>query len=399
MEQQAKVAGRVVLGERVPWFSAPLVAGGRFDLHVSAGRWVVLAFLGSAANPRAGEELAKLLNQVALFKDEHIVVGCILTERPLDADSLAAFSSDALFFIADYDGAISRSLGAQTSPRTIVLDPLLRAIADIGWDHTQGHAETVATVLRSLPTVDRSAGVPMFPPALIVPRVFSFELCDFLMQFYEQQGGQETGFQLDVDGKTSTILNARFKRRSDVWVAAPEVRAVVRQHIVRRLLPEISRFFHYQASRMDRDVVSCYDSAVGGHFFRHRDDVNVGAEHRRFAVSINLNDDYTGGDLMFPEFGHQLYRGPVGGAIVFSCGALHQVMPVTRGRRFVFLAFMYGEEDAKKRDLNNARLHPGEAPYHAGRDRLFPAAAEPEAASTAAEALAGRAGRDLAAVD
>jgi len=50
---------------------------------------------------------------------------------------------------------------------------------------------------------------------------------------------------------------------------------------------------------MDKYVVACYDSAQGGHFHRHRDNVNVGAQHRRFAVTINLNNDYDGCDLMF----------------------------------------------------------------------------------------------------
>ncbi|MEO6839165.1 MAG: hypothetical protein ABI192_00215 [Bradyrhizobium sp.] len=57
---------------------------------------------------------------------------------------------------------------------------------------------------------------------------------------------------------------------------------------------------------------------------------------------------------------------------MFSCGALHQVTPVTKGRRHAFLAFLYGEDDAKKREANNAKLHAGEPQYVAGRDRLFP---------------------------
>jgi len=44
---------RIVLGDPVPWFGASVVTGGAFYLHVSAGRWVVLAFLGSPADPRA----------------------------------------------------------------------------------------------------------------------------------------------------------------------------------------------------------------------------------------------------------------------------------------------------------------------------------------------------------
>ena len=83
---------------------------------------------------------------------------------------------------------------------------------------------------------------------------------------------------------------------------------------------------------------------------------------------------------MFPEFGRKVYRPPEGGALVFSCGALHQVTPVTRGRRYAFLAFLYGEEDAARREANNARLHAGERQYQPNHDRLFPE-------ETAAEAM------------
>jgi peroxiredoxin len=372
MTEQLTVKNRVVLGDPVPWFSAPQVTGGAFDLHVSAGRWVVLAFFGSPADPRAHAEFASLLREADRFGDNHLVVGCIFTESPENIAGLTEIRSDGLFFLADYDGEISRAFGALEMPRTIVLDPMLRAVADIAWDFAQGHAETVQGVLRGLPAVDESANVPMFAPALLVPRVFGFELCDFLIQFYEQQGGVDSGFQFDVAGKTMTLSDWRIKRRSDVAVAIPEVRDLVRSHIVRRLLPEIERHFQFRATRMDRCVIACYDSEVGGHFHRHRDNVNAGAQHRRFAVSINLNSDFDGCDLMFPEFGRKVYRPPDGGALVFSCGALHQVTPVTRGKRYAFLAFLYGEEDASKREANNARLHAGERPYTGTQDRLFP---------------------------
>ena len=203
---------RVVLGDPVPWFSAPIVTGGSFDLHVSAGRWVVLSFLGSPANPRAMAEIAELARASSSLGEDHVIVGCVFTGQPDDMASLAAISSNKLFFLADHDGAISRSFGAHEMPRTVVLDPMLRAVADIAWDMPQGHAETVGNVLRGLPSVDDSAGVPMFAPALMVPRVFSFEICDFLVQFYEQQGGVDSGFQFDVAGKTATLSDWRLKR-------------------------------------------------------------------------------------------------------------------------------------------------------------------------------------------
>jgi predicted 2-oxoglutarate/Fe(II)-dependent dioxygenase YbiX/peroxiredoxin len=379
-----KAAGdRIILGDPVPWFSLPVVTGGSFDLQATAGRWVVLSFVGSLADPRAMAEVAELGRLSAAFSEDHLIIGCVFTGQASDTDSLSdslgAISSGTLSFLADRDGAVSRSFGAAEMPRTIILDPMLRAVADIAWDVPQGHADMVRNVLQGLPRVDDSAGVPMFAPALMVPRVFSFGICDFLIQFYETQGAVDSGFQFDIDGKTVTLSDWRLKRRSDVAVGVPEVRELIRDHIVRRLVGPIERYFQFKVTRMDRYVVACYDSAVAAHFHRHRDNINAGAQHRRFALSINLNKDFEGGDLAFPEFGTKAYRPSEGGALVFSCGALHQVTPVTKGKRYAFLAFMYGEEDAVRREGNNAKLHAGELQYDAsGRDRLFPEEVRPE---------------------
>ena len=163
-------------------------------------------------------------------------------------------------------------------------------------------------MLQGLPAVDDSAGVPLTAPVLIVPRVLDFALCDFLVDFYDKLGGKESGFLLDNSGQTATVVDYRLKRRSDLGVVRPEVRDAIRGQIVRRLLPAVERFFQFSATRMDRYIVACYDSAIGGHFYRHRDNVNAGAQHRRFAVTINLNKDYDGCDLTFPEFGSSTYR-------------------------------------------------------------------------------------------
>jgi predicted 2-oxoglutarate/Fe(II)-dependent dioxygenase YbiX/peroxiredoxin len=369
---------RIILGDPVPWFSLPVVTGGSFDLQASAGRWVALSFVGSLADPRAIAEIAELVHLSTSFGEDHLVIGCVYTGQPSQTDHLASISSPTLSFLADHDGAVSRSFGAGATPRTIILDSMLRAIADIAWDHPHGHANMVRNILQGLPAVDDSAGVPMFAPALMVPRVFSFDICDFLIQFYETQGAVDSGFQFDIDGKTVTLSDWRLKRRSDVAVGVSEVRELIRDHVVRRLVRPIEQFFQFKATRMDRYVVACYDSEVGAHFHRHRDNINAGAQHRRFALSINLNKDFEGGDLMFPEFGSKAYRPSEGGALVFSCGALHQVTPVTKGKRYAFLAFMYGEEDVAKREANNTKLHAGELQYTSGRDRLFPDEAQPE---------------------
>ncbi len=373
MSQNTSGNSVIALGDPVPWFSAPLIGDGAFNLQVAAGRWVVLSFLGSPDDPKAKEELAKLTHDAQLFHEDRVVFYGVFTAPPSDPSYYIALNTFAISFIADYDGAISRAFGAADMPRTIVLDPMLRAVADIPWDFPASHAKTIRNVLAGLPPVDDSAGVPLTAPVLIVPRILDFQLCDFLVEFYDKLGGNDSGFLLDKAGQTSTVVDYRLKRRNDLSVVHPQVRDAIRGQIVRRLLPAIDRFFQFQATRMDRYIVACYDSAIGGHFYRHRDNVNAGAQHRRFAVTINLNGDYDGCDLTFPEFGTSTYRAPHGGAIVFSCGALHQVTPVTRGKRYAFLAFLYGEADARLRELNNAHIAQSEFRYSGGdSDRLFP---------------------------
>jgi predicted 2-oxoglutarate/Fe(II)-dependent dioxygenase YbiX/peroxiredoxin len=374
---------KLILGDPVPWFTARTLTGATFDLHVAAGRWIVLAFLGSPNDPRAQRELAELLQEAHRFDEDRLILHGVFTAPPDDLAPYVNSTTPALAYFADYDGAVTRAYGAAAMPRTVILDPMLRAVADVPWDEPNGHAQTVRAVLQSLPAVDDAAGTPMFAPVLIVPRIFDFSLCDFLIQFYDQVGGEDSGFMLDIEGKTTTVLDYRLKRRTDLVVALPEAREVIRSQIVRRLLPAIERYFQFEATRMDRYIVACYDSADGGHFHRHRDNINAGAQHRRFAVSVNLNGNFDGCDLMFPEFGRRTYRPPAGGAAVFSCGALHQVTPVTRGRRYAFLAFLYGEADAARRSANNQRMHEAEALYTGERDLLFPDRAMSGAAAEA----------------
>ena len=64
-----------------------------------------------------------------------------------------------------------------------------------------------------------------------------------------------------------------------------------------------------------------------------------GTAERRFAVTINLNDDYDGGGVVFPEYGPDHYRPEAGGILIFSCSLIHEALPVTRGRRFALLNF------------------------------------------------------------
>lgn len=122
-----------------------------------------------------------------------------------------------------------------------------------------------------------------------------------------------------------------------------------------RLLPMVERAFGWRATYIERFLICRYHSDNKGFFSAHRDNVTRGTAHRKFAVSINLNTgDYEGGHIRFPEFGTRLYRPPIGGAAVFSCGLLHAVDPVVSGMRYTLVPFLHDDHGESARLSNLA---------------------------------------------
>jgi hypothetical protein len=87
----------ITLGDPVPWFTAPLITGGSFILHVHAGRWIVLCFLGSPTNPRVNEELAELLHEASLFDEDRLIVRAVFTAPPDDVGKSRSRHQGAVF--------------------------------------------------------------------------------------------------------------------------------------------------------------------------------------------------------------------------------------------------------------------------------------------------------------
>jgi hypothetical protein len=261
----------------------------------------------------------------------------------------------------DFDKTISRKYGAlkpdsdEYQPFTVVLDAGLRVLAVFEFgDQPETHVAQFLKFLDILPPIAQTHG---HAPILVLPRVFEPEFCRELIQQYNEHGGEDSGFMREIDGKTVGIHDYSFKRRRDYVI---EDEGLCKQAMVKihdRLLPEIQKYSQFRATRMERYVVCCYDSATSDHFRPHRDDTSKGTAHRRFAVTIHLNsDEYEGGEVQFPEYGPETYRAPTGGAVVFCCKMLHGVTPVTSGRRFVFLPFLYDDAAAKIREANNPFL-------------------------------------------
>jgi hypothetical protein len=243
--------------------------------------------------------------------------------------------------------------GRTVEPALVVMDRNLRGLMSAPLRRDRPMLRPVVEGLRRLAVAQETTPVLNHAPVLVVERVFEPPFCQRLIDHYARGDSMASGVMLDHEGVTMAVLNDAFKRRRDCLIRDPVLVAEITSRLSQRLMPEIEKAFHYKVSHIERHVVARYDATDGGFFLSHRDNTTRGTEHRRFAVTLNLNTgEYDGGDLRFPEFGGRLYRGPAGGAIVFSCSLLHEATPVTRGTRYAYLPFLYGDAEARLRESN-----------------------------------------------
>lgn len=353
-----------VYGQPAPHFTAPTATVPNFHFDTVGGRNVAMAFLGRPLSVHAGRLLHELGEQRAAFDDHFASFFFVVSDAAhVEALRLREDLPGVRYFVDRHDAiALLYGLAAPEAggdadravePALVVMDRNLRGLMSMPLRPDRPMLGPVIDGLRKLAVAQDADPALNHAPVLIVERVFEPPFCRRLIDHYAAEGSRSSGVMVDDNGITTAILNDAFKRRRDCLIRDAALIAEVSSRLSRRLLPEIERVFHYRVSHIERHVVSRYDAAEGGFFLSHRDNTTRGTEHRRFAVTLNLNTgDYDGGDLRFPEFGARSYRAPLGGAIVFSCSLLHEVMPVRRGTRYAYLPFLYGDAEARLRQRN-----------------------------------------------
>jgi predicted 2-oxoglutarate/Fe(II)-dependent dioxygenase YbiX len=351
-------------GEPVPWFRAKAIGGSaNYVFDTAAGRYILMLFLGGASDPGAAEALGCVERHRALFDD---VVACFfgVTSDPEDESTGRTEQQlPGIRFFLDEGGGLAGLFGASPVDGAdrrhwLLIDPMLRAVAAFPLEAGEAAIATLRKAIGHMP-------LPDWAPVLMAANIFEPALCERLIAHHRETGGEPSGFMREVGGKTTLVTDPNHKMRRDREISEESLCATLRARISARLVPMVKRAFQFEATRMERYIVGCYEAGAG-HFRPHRDNTTKGTAHRRFAVTINLNSpDYDGGDLRFPEFGPRTYRAPTGGAIVFSCSMLHEATPVTRGTRYAFLPFLYDEAAARLREANNPHLDEGIGAYKA----------------------------------
>src|SRR3954452_16311477 len=312
------------IGERAVDFVVPGASGSpeRFD-GSAGGRPTVIVFDDGGRD----EQLDTLADRLRGRDD--VALHRVTAERAAEPSVFRTWSDPERTVAAAY-GLLPGTSAA------VVLDPNLRIVGVVtGADLASGVAELVYDAgYRAEPVEIRAQA-----PVLLVPRMLDPAHRDELIRVWHEAGATATG----LARQTGEGLDAAVKKRVDHVVRDPDLLRRLTTTIGRRLLPEVRRAFAFNATRFEGFKIASYDASTGGFFRAHRDNLTPATAHRAFALTLNLNDDYVGGQLRFPEYGNDLYRPNAGTALVFSCAHLHVVLDVTAGRRFVLLSFLYSE--------------------------------------------------------
>ena len=120
----------------------------------------------------------------------------------------------------------------------------------------------------------------------------------------------------------------------------------------RSLFPEIKKIFYFDVQYRELYKICSYDSETNGRFEAHRD-TPYPRQHRKFALSLILNDDYEGGEFLLPEYNISL-KPKANTAIVFPGICAHKVNPIISGSRKTIITFFCTEkpDDSQSNNKN-----------------------------------------------
>jgi len=314
-----------------------------YSFEAQAGRPAVVILMGRLAIADGLSLLTTLqrrLVDLAAHEADVVALVDMQSERAREYSEAALSSLNVVF--CESDVFVRWGFGGY-EPAVVVMDRGARVVAVIDPDETSA----VEMALAALAALPREAAQDAILPAPVLhaPGVFSSSFCRELIAHFEASPNQVGGMAaIDAQGHAIHKIDAAKKHRHD-FVLGPRDPYLggLLNGLIRTVLPEIKKAFHIDACHTDRFIIARYDDS-GGYFRRHRDNSAPNVAFRQFALSVNLNSEYVGGHVLFPEYNSHRYKPATGAGLVFSCSLLHEAAPVTKGRRYVLLTFLHNAE-------------------------------------------------------
>jgi prolyl 4-hydroxylase len=172
-------------------------------------------------------------------------------------------------------------------------------------------------------------------PYLLIENVLSEELLSKIQKYY------------DSNNTKRQTHNTSSKNRHHIH-PDKQLEIDLDNKLSRSLFPEIKKIFNFDVNYRELYKICSYDAETDGRFHAHRDTPSP-FQHRRYAMSLFLNDDYEGGEFELPEYNFKI-KPKANCALIFPGICSHKVNQVTNGSRRVIITFFCSEIEGKTKD-------------------------------------------------
>lgn len=329
---------------------------GLHDDHL-AGRPLLVLLVNQ---PNAlGRVLADFAAHQSTLQKWSVPVVVISASIDAAADRLTREQSGSAWpVLCDSTGAVFAGYGlhkdaGDSVSRAVLLTPGRQVRAWFDW--VPGEPSTIGNIMseieQSVSTLE-SHWTTTHAPVLQVPGVLTREECAEVIRAFEHD--EPLMIRPPRSGEIAgnykiPVYEHNRQDRIDQIIKEPQALAFLDQRIWDRVVPVIKKAFAYEVTRREDLHVARYVGKRGGHAMGHRDNVSQATAYRRFALSLNLNDDYEGGEVAFSEYGNQRYKSVAGTALVFSSALLHEVLETTSGTRYTLISHFFNEQSLPNR--------------------------------------------------
>jgi peroxiredoxin len=326
------------------------------DDHLS-GKPLVLAFLNTADDDTCLAVLSALASRQPEFAEYGVTVVAVSSDS--DVRRSWRLKHEAGFFwpvAGDCSGAVFADYGLHKSRgeafRLVLLTPYRQVRS--WFDSPANTDETLDTIMSQIDSMQAPGDDHWFPvhaPVLIIPNVLSVEECQGLIHSFE------TGGPFLVKDSEKAKASGDYKMpiyehdrqdRVDHMIKDTGIMEFLTERIASRINPMIKKAFSFEVNRREDIHIARYVGKRGGHPMGHRDNTSPHVAYRRFALSMNLNDDYEGGEIVFREYNPHGYRGMPGTALIFSSSLLHEVQETTSGVRYNLISHLFSQSSAQQ---------------------------------------------------
>lgn len=351
-----ETARRLEAGDRIPHFSLKTQDGGVFNSLSDevAGLPVLLVFECAQAQSGAGFEvnLASLRDTVGPELSRRCVVRAVTRRSEGENRDLQERLGLAFDLLSDPPGSVYRACGLEPTPPgcdavAFVLDPQFRMIGSTG-GRGAAYIEEALRYLTRLLEEQKPKSLQCHAPVIVIKNALTPQDCARLIRVWHQPVPIWDTDGLLCDGHEAEQGDFKVQGASPYKVLQFVIRnRRIQQYLdaklIRRIKPEVEKAFQTGFSKREDYRIAAYDAARGDSLAAHRDNPTAKTKHRRFTVSVTLNaEEFEGGALRFREYGNQDYLVETGSAIIWSCALLHEVLPVTSGRRFILGTHFFG---------------------------------------------------------